>query len=140
MTRPAQPTSQRILVVDDDDGARSAITMLLQLDGHTVVEAKSGQEACWLFTPGDFDVVITDYSMPGMKGDELARTIRCIVPSQPIVMVTAFVGNLVSDNNPVDAIIGKPFTLEDLRLVISSSLSARRKAAAPACGAKHVQA
>ncbi len=127
-------SGKRILVVDDDAGARQALKMLLALDGHAVCEAASGKEACWLFAPGDFDLVITDYAMPGMKGDELARTIKTIVPSQPILMVTAFVGNLVSDDNPVDAILGKPYTLADLRLVISTALSGhRRNSTTPAC-------
>ncbi len=120
-------TGKRILVVDDDAAARNVLKLLLLLDGHMVFEAESGQEACWLFTPGEFDLVITDYAMPGMNGDELARTLRCLVPSQPIIMLSAFVGNLLSDDNPVDAILGKPFTLTDLRLVISSSLSSAKR-------------
>ena len=127
-------TGRKILVVDDDADARNALKMLLSIDGHKVVEAASGQEACWLFTPGEFDLVITDYAMPGMKGDELARTFKCIAPSQPIIMITAFVGNLVSQHNPVEAILGKPFTLADLRLVLSSCLSGSgRKPAERSC-------
>jgi CheY-like chemotaxis protein len=126
-------TGKHILIVDDDPGARSALKMLLELDGHVVSEAACGKEACWLFTPGTFDLVITDYSMPEMNGAELARTLKCLVPSQPIVMVTAFVGNLVSDDNPVDAILGKPYSLEDLRLVVSSSLSPASRSAVRSC-------
>jgi CheY-like chemotaxis protein len=123
-------TGRNILIVDDDADARNALKMLLSLDGHKVCEAANGQEACWRFTPGEFDLVITDYAMPGMKGDEFARTIKCIAPAQPIIMITAFVGNLVSQHNPVDAILGKPFTLADLRVVLSSCLSASRSNAA----------
>jgi hypothetical protein len=52
--------------------------------------------------------------MPLMKGDELARTIKCLVPSQRILMITG-VPEKLSAENPVDAVMLKPVTLEELR-------------------------
>lgn len=113
--------AKRILVVEDEKGVRETLKMILRLDGHSVAEAANGREACLLFAPGDFDLVITDYAMPEMKGDELARTIKCLVPSQPILMLTAFPGQ-VEGENPVDAILEKPFELATLRAKIASLL------------------
>lgn len=116
--QPGITYGKRILVVEDEPGVRETLKMLLQLDGHKVVTARDGMEACHRYTPGDFDLVITDYSMPEMKGDELARTIKCLVPSQPILMLTAYAAELSNADNPVDAVLEKPFTIEALRRMI----------------------
>ena len=60
---------KKILVVDDEPMVCEAVKMLLEFDGHQVVTAVNGNEALALFDDGGFDVVITDYTMPGMKGD-----------------------------------------------------------------------
>jgi CheY-like chemotaxis protein len=113
---------KRILVVDDEPAVREVLGLLLRFDGHKVVEAASGREACLLFAPGDFDLVITDFSMPGMSGDELARTIKGLVPSQPILMVTAYAQKLCGLDNPVDAILEKPFNVAALRKMVAMLL------------------
>jgi len=109
--------------------------MLLRLDGHQVVTARDGMEACHRYAPGDFDLVITDYSMPEMKGDELARTIKCLVPSQPILMLTAYASEVCNADNPVDAVLEKPFTIEALRQMISLLAHLNRPAAGVQPGA-----
>ena len=106
-------------MVDDEQAVRDTLRVVLHFEGHTVVEAANGREACLIFAPGDFDLVITDYNMPGMKGDELARTIKCLVPSQHILMLTAHAAELCHTENPVDAILEKPFTLAALRQMIA---------------------
>jgi two-component system nitrogen regulation response regulator NtrX len=50
---------KRILVVDDEQAVRDTLRVVLHFEGHTVVEAANGREACLIFTPGDFDLVIT---------------------------------------------------------------------------------
>ena len=120
---------KRILVVEDEPGVRETLKMLLHLDGHKVVTARDGAEACLHYTPGDFDLVITDYAMPEMNGDELARTIKCLVPSQPILMLTAYAAEVCNANNPVDAVLEKPFSIEALRQMISLLSGSSRSAA-----------
>jgi CheY-like chemotaxis protein len=119
---PSPITGKRILVVDDEPGVRQVLNVLLRGDGHTVVEACNGREACLRFTPGDFDLIITDYSMPEMNGDELARTIKCLVPSQPILMLTAYGGEVRREGNPVDGVLEKPFAVGALRQLIARLL------------------
>ena len=70
-----------------------------------------------------FDLAILDYFMPGMQGSQLARHIRDIAPSLPIVMVTAYLDKLAASDKPVDAVIGKPFSIEELRHAIAKLLS-----------------
>jgi CheY-like chemotaxis protein len=114
---------KRILLVDDEPGARKALSLFLSIDQHTVTEAEDGKEACLLYTPGDYDLVITDYDMPRMKGDELTRTIKCLVPSQPVIMVTGLPGELWGQDNPVDALLIKPITISELRQAIAMVIS-----------------
>lgn len=126
MSRPAiEP--RRILVVDDEPFVCDAVKMMLAFDGHRVDSASSGQEALQLLEKGKYDLVITDYAMPAMKGDELAVVIKSRTPSQPVVLITAYAEMLKASNNPlrgVDFIISKPFLLENLREAISKTTPA----------------
>jgi len=121
MTAPAIP-QRRILVVDDEPFVCDAVKMMLSFDGHVVETASNGKEALALFDKGKFDLVITDFAMPNMKGDELAAAIKARAPKQPVVMITAYAEMLQSSGNPlkgVDFIISKPFLLENLREAIA---------------------
>ena len=79
----------RILIVDDDPDMVKALRRLLRSAGHTVEVADSGGEALIRFEKERFDLVITDYQMPGMDGGELAAAIKALVPMQPVLMLTA---------------------------------------------------
>ena len=112
-------------MVDDEPALGGAIKMMLEYDGHAVQTASSGKEALSLLEQGNFDVVITDYSMPEMKGDKLAIAIKQRLPNQPILMITAHADMLMASRNPltgVDFLISKPFLLEDLRKAIARVL------------------
>jgi CheY-like chemotaxis protein len=115
------PVKQRILLADDEPAVRHAYAMLLSIDDHQVAEASNGTEAFELYQQQSFDVVITDYQMPLMKGNELASRIKKLKPSQPIIMITAFEPPQNSEN-PVDVVVHKPFTLEQLRQAIVTAM------------------
>jgi CheY-like chemotaxis protein len=116
------PLRKRILLVDDQRSVRDAINLLLGLDEHIVVEAANGAEALAFYKASHFDLVITDFQMPQMKGDELAKRIKNISPSQPILMITAYTERLGNADNPVDAVLNKPFQLEELRRILAELL------------------
>jgi CheY-like chemotaxis protein len=113
---------KRILLVDDEPSVREAFRMMLKFDGHTVTEANNGAEALDLFTKGQFDLVMTDFEMPGMKGNELAVRIKKLAPKQPILMITAHGKELGDSENPMDSILDKPFTMDNLREAIAKLL------------------
>ena len=126
MTAPAIPP-RRILVVDDEPFVCDALKMMLMFDGHTVETASNGRDALILFDQGKFDLVITDFAMPTMKGDELAAAIKARSPKQPVVMITAYAEMLQTSGNAlsgVDFVISKPFLLDNLREAISKVTSA----------------
>jgi CheY-like chemotaxis protein len=120
--------SRRILVVDDEPFVCDAVKMMLTFDGHRVDTANGGKEALGMFAKGKYDLVITDYAMPSMKGDELALTIKNLSPGQPVVMVTAYAEMLRASGQPltgVDFVISKPFLLEHLREAIEKTTPAQ---------------
>jgi CheY-like chemotaxis protein len=114
---------KRILVADDQPGVRDALKTLLAIDHHKVTEARDGVEAFDLLSSGEFDLLITDYEMPRMKGDELAVRVKKLSPSPPILMMTAYSVRMGEPDNPVDAIINKPFACEELRQAMAQLLS-----------------
>src|ERR1044071_7480190 len=81
---------RRILVVDDEPFVCDAVKMMLDFDGHVVDTAGSAKDALAMFEKDKFDLVITDFAMPEMKGDELAAAIKAKSPGQPGVMITAY--------------------------------------------------
>ena len=119
----ARVFGKRILLVDDDPVARESMEVLLRIDRHTVVQAQTGAEAVHLFTGEPFDLVIIDYLMPGMKGSEVALTIKHMAPDQPIIMVTGYLEKLSESDKPVDAVLAKPFGVEVFRETIAKLLS-----------------
>lgn len=115
-------TKRRILVVDDESNVRDAIQMLLTYDGHDVETAKNGLEALAIIKVAKFDLVLTDYAMPAMTGEELAAAIKALLPKQPVGMITAYADLLRGSGNPllgVDFLLSKPFGLTDLRAAVA---------------------
>jgi CheY-like chemotaxis protein len=113
---------KRILLVDDEKSIRDSYQMLLEIDSHKVTMAADGAQALALFQSGEFDLVITDFEMPGMKGNELAVKIKQLSPSQPVLMITAYPEKCDRLENPVDFVLNKPFRVEDLRGAIAKVL------------------
>jgi CheY-like chemotaxis protein len=119
MNEQCKTIRKRILLADDQQEVRDTIKLLLRLDEHTVAEATNGREALEMFTQDRFDLVITDYFMPEMRGDELAANVKHLVPSQPILMLTGSAELVDGFSTTVDALLRKPFSLVDLRQAIA---------------------
>jgi CheY-like chemotaxis protein len=62
-------TGKRLLLVEDERAVRDTLRLLLSSDGHTVVEANNGAEAFAVFTASKFDLVVTDFEIPFVKGN-----------------------------------------------------------------------
>jgi signal transduction histidine kinase/DNA-binding NarL/FixJ family response regulator len=118
----------RILFADDQEDIRTLTAYQLKRSGHKVVIAKDGKQALQAFRSASFDVVLLDQEMPGMTGDEVARAIRKAEHGKKKrVFLVASTGNTTSEDARrlkqagFDDILGKPFRLEDLNLILSSS-------------------
>ncbi len=82
-------TKKRVLVVDDMGSIREVITALLKASGYETAQASSGILALELMKKTQFDLVLSDWNMPGMTGSEFVTAIRAKDRVMPVVMVTA---------------------------------------------------
>ena len=120
---PHEVRSLRVLLVDDDIlVSMGAADMLLDL-GHSVTEAQSGLHAMKLLeTDLPFDVVVTDYAMPGMNGFELAQRIKDRDPKLPVVLATGY-AELPPDRSIEFGHLSKPYTSKDLAAALEKAVS-----------------
>lgn len=123
VARTKESRSLRVLLVDDDIlVSMGAADMLLDL-GHSVTEAQSGAQALKLLeTDSPFDIVITDYAMPGMNGFELAQRIKEKNPKLPIVLATGY-AELPADRTIEFGHLSKPYTSKDLASALEKAVN-----------------
>jgi len=111
--------STRVLVADDSKTMRKIILRSLEAVGVTTTsEAADGNEAVELFKPGQFDLVLTDWNMPGKTGLEVVEQIRSQDASVPIIMITTEAEKqrvLQAIQAGVSDYLVKPFTADTLR-------------------------
>ena len=110
-----------ILLVDDDPAVLELIGELLRQDGHRVTAVASGRAALERVRRGfNFDVVITDQSMPEMTGEELIRTLRDETPRTRCLLVTGF--GEAGDLGPGAMLLRKPFRAAQLAAALAALL------------------
>jgi signal transduction histidine kinase len=114
-----------VLLVDDDALGRLMTATLLREAGHEVMEARDAEEALAMLRQHPrIDVLVTDYSMPGMTGAQLAEAVRADLP---VIMITGFAGAMPEDlDRAAAAVLRKPFSGNELDACIRA---ARRVAA-----------
>ncbi len=120
---------RKILVAEDERNLREGIAEAFRDAGHEVVEAAAGDEALASVEAQVFDLVITDYKMPGLDGLELLRRIRMVNDSTAVIMMTAYgtvEGAVQAMRLGAYDYIQKPFNLEELELKAERALEHRR--------------
>lgn len=133
----------RILLTEDDASVRAFVARALQLDGHEVVTADDGESALEVLTAEEaaFDLLLSDIKMPAMDGIALARATAKEWPGLPILLMTGYADQRERAEDLsaiIHDVVGKPFTLADIRDRVRDALSAkaaarsRPAAAAPA--------
>lgn len=111
----------KILVVDDQPDLAESLALLLREHGHDCTPAVSAADALLLCESMPFDIVLTDYAMPGMSGLELASEIRRLYPKTAIVVFTAYGSTFYQREErelQVDAVVQKPVTIDQLEAVL----------------------
>ncbi len=111
----------RILVVDDEPMVRLVTTKLLRMRGHTVDDAEGGAAALDCLAALTYDLVITDLSMPGMSGRELAAEVRRRFPALPVVLLTGDT-DAEAEGSDVSAVVKKPFQLDALEAAVQQAV------------------
>jgi len=120
--------STSVLVADDSGTMRKIIIRSLNAVGITsVTEAADGAQAVALFKPGAFDLVLTDWNMPGKTGLEVIKEIRAQDAKVPVIMITTEAEKqrvLAAIQAGVSDYLVKPFTAETLREKLDKHVAA----------------
>jgi CheY-like chemotaxis protein len=114
---------KRILLVDDETAVRGLIKCYLENQGYIVAQANNGAEALSLFARSRFDLVVTDYDLPFMTGKELVTRIKAVNPNQSIVLMRGKCPEAAATGKAVDAVLCKPFELNEVGQTIQSILA-----------------
>ena len=109
-------TGENILVVDDNNFLRMAVSQMLSMLGYEVLSADSGENGLSLFFKNKFDIVLSDYEMPGMDGVAFACSVKKNSPRTPVVIMTGAGRETVFSrkSTAVDEVIAKPFSLAEI--------------------------
>jgi signal transduction histidine kinase/ActR/RegA family two-component response regulator len=116
----------RILVVDDDPGVRRFIVECLQMLGHEVTQAATGQDGLALLEVDAPDLLIVDFAMPGMNGVDVVQAVRRRWPELSIILATGY-ANMETVEKVMDLgqVLKKPFRIDDLDFAVRSALKTR---------------
>ena len=125
--RTAPRGSEHILFVDDEPSIEALGRHMLEAFGYRVTTSRDPAEALERFraAPGDFDLVITDMTMPGMTGDRLALELLRIRPALPVVVCTGYNEHIDSERARalgIGALVMKPFLKDDLADLVRALL------------------
>ncbi|MDC0723491.1 sigma-54-dependent transcriptional regulator [Nannocystis bainbridge] len=136
------PAAPRILIVDDEPSARSALTALLREEGYEVQSAADGYKALGRTDEWRPDIVLTDVKMPALGGIELLARLRERLPEVAVVIMSGFgsvEGAVEAMQLGADDYLSKPLDLDQVlltlqRIVAGRALASGIKEARAACG------
>jgi CheY-like chemotaxis protein len=113
-----------ILIVDDEAAVRRVVRTVLERNGFQILEAADATEALAIYDQHQQEIrlVVSDVRMPGMDGNELARSIHHLCASQRILFATAYPGDVDTSVYRFET-LAKPFTGKQLLAKIASQLA-----------------
>lgn len=122
--------SVQILLVEDNIPVRAAIEQVLTHAQYRIVSAKTGEEALRWLHRGSFDLLLTDYKLPGIDGAELTRQAKARDPGMPVLVISG-----VPDPGLELSAIGagaclflrKPIGAQELQATVAAILEKERK-------------
>lgn len=119
----------RVLVVDDEDIARSNLVYILRKEGYQVADADSGLTAIERLRQQEFEVILTDLKMEKMDGLQLLQAVKETAPHTDVIMITGY----ATVATAVDALrhgaahyLSKPINLEELRTSVREIIKKKR--------------
>lgn len=120
----------KILCVDDEKFILTALRRVLGRNGHEIIFAENGAEGIAKMREGGIDLIVSDIRMPGMSGVEMVANLRESGCKIPIIYLSGDTGEhegLVQQqllDEVVQAFVHKPFSMEDLRILVNKLLGA----------------
>jgi DNA-binding response OmpR family regulator len=118
-----------VLVLEDEQQIRETLVDALGRAGHRVEAAADGLTGLARFQGGEFDIVLTDLSLPERSGLDVARAVKRMRPGTPVILITGW-GHLLDPTllaqSGVDLTLVKPFRLERVLGILEDALRLRR--------------
>lgn len=111
----------RVLIIDDDPDLRHIWSEFLSGVGHDVFEAGSGEEGVALCAAENPQLVLVDWTLPGLRGAELLQQLRACVPDAHLVLVTGHGPGASIDSSKASEVLRKPFRLKELKRLASEA-------------------
>ncbi len=116
--------SHNILIVDDEKSILFSLSAALKKEGYQVKTAENPDSALKLMEPGAFQVIISDYNMPGMNGMEFLAQVKQLDPDVVFILMTAY----GSEKLAIEAMkqgaydyFSKPFDIEEMRVIVAKA-------------------
>jgi DNA-binding NtrC family response regulator len=119
-------TTEKILVVDDEENVCHSVKKILGRKGYEVAQALTVDDAVKILTEMSFDLVITDLMIPGSSGIELLQIIRSKYPELEVIMITGYASiesAVQATKLGASAYLPKPFTPDELTQVTERTLA-----------------
>jgi two-component system response regulator PilR (NtrC family) len=116
----------KILVVDDDQGMRELLEIMLTGEGYKVNTAGDAEKALTRCRKETFDLIITDLKMPKMDGITFLREVKDLYPETMVILITAYASGetaVTAMNEGAYDYIEKDFSIEDLKTIIRNALT-----------------
>ncbi len=115
----------RILVVDDDPNLLYILSRFLETDNHRVTGCTTGEAAIETFckNPTDFDLLITDLTLPDRDGWEIADQVKALRPEVQVMLITGWVEELDEkklSQHRIACVINKPYRFDEVQKAIAS--------------------
>ena len=107
----------RILIIDDEPSIRRSVRKILEIPGHEVDEAPDGFAGMAMHATRHYDVIITDFSMPGFDGIEVITSLRRLDEKLKFILISGgdhgTTASKAADLGTV-RVLAKPFTVKEL--------------------------
>lgn len=119
----------RVLLVEDEDPVRMVAERALTRAGYSVVSARDGEEGLEKVEGGEgFDLVVTDVVMPGMDGPAMARAIRKLQPTMPVLFMSGYAEEQLRRDIDLEGVhfLPKPFSVQQISDKVGAVLAARQ--------------
>jgi len=114
------PPSLRLLIVDDDEVLRDTMPLLLEADDRDITVCETAEDGLAHHRARPFDVVLTDVTLAGMSGLQLAQAVLHDIPDAWIVLVSGYsLDPAVRAMGPNVRIVQKPFEIAEIEAVLA---------------------
>jgi DNA-binding NtrC family response regulator len=111
-----------ILLIDDDEWIRDSLTFFFEAEGCKLLTFESAEEGIEAVKQKDYDIVISDYKLPGMDGLEFLRQVKVRQPSTVEILITAYASYEILKEAKMIGVkdfIVKPFTSKDVEMSLA---------------------